>query len=101
VKLDVDTLATMPDAPPEAGPDRALDPSLAVFAVPAGVEPLLAVALKMPYAPPPTAMAATPTAMVLVSLRENTRRSFPGSLFRGISVDLTMPGHGENCLRWT
>jgi hypothetical protein len=26
VKLDVDTLATVPDAPPEAGPDRALDP---------------------------------------------------------------------------
>jgi hypothetical protein len=28
VKLDVDTLATVPDAPPEAGPDRALDPPL-------------------------------------------------------------------------
>jgi hypothetical protein len=26
VKLDVDTLTTVPDAPPEAGPDRALDP---------------------------------------------------------------------------
>jgi hypothetical protein len=26
VKPDVDTLATVPDAPPEAGPDRALDP---------------------------------------------------------------------------
>jgi hypothetical protein len=26
VKLDVDTLPTVPDAPPEAGPDRALDP---------------------------------------------------------------------------
>jgi hypothetical protein len=26
VKLDVDTLSTVPDAPPEAGPDRALDP---------------------------------------------------------------------------
>jgi hypothetical protein len=25
VKLDVDTLSTVPDAPPEAGPDRALD----------------------------------------------------------------------------
>jgi hypothetical protein len=25
-KLDVDTLPTVPDAPPEAGPDRALDP---------------------------------------------------------------------------
>jgi hypothetical protein len=26
VKLDVDTLSTVPDAPPAAGPDRALDP---------------------------------------------------------------------------
>jgi hypothetical protein len=26
VKLDVDMLPTVPDAPPEAGPDRALDP---------------------------------------------------------------------------
>jgi hypothetical protein len=26
VKFDVDTLLTVPDAPPEAGPDRALDP---------------------------------------------------------------------------
>ena len=25
-KLDVDTLSTVPDAPPEAGPERALDP---------------------------------------------------------------------------
>jgi hypothetical protein len=27
VKLDVDMLPTVPDAPPEAGPDRALDPA--------------------------------------------------------------------------
>jgi hypothetical protein len=26
VKLDLDTLSTVPDAPPAAGPDRALDP---------------------------------------------------------------------------
>ena len=26
MKLDVDTLPTVPDAPPEAGPDRAMDP---------------------------------------------------------------------------
>jgi len=26
VKLDVDTLSTVPEAPPEAGPERALDP---------------------------------------------------------------------------
>jgi hypothetical protein len=58
VKLDVDTLATLPVDPPAAGPDRALDPppaatgrpdvaagAAAVAAVP---EPLLAVALTMP-----------------------------------------------------
>jgi hypothetical protein len=27
VKLDVDTLPTVPDAPPAAGPERALDPA--------------------------------------------------------------------------
>jgi hypothetical protein len=36
VKLDVDTLSTVPAAPPEAGPDRALDPAFAVVAVPLG-----------------------------------------------------------------
>jgi hypothetical protein len=81
VKLDVDTLSTVPDAPPAAGPDRALDPPLpgtgwpdvaeadvAVVAVP---EPLPAVALTMPYAPPPIAMAAAPIATYLVRLRES------------------------------
>ncbi|HWE12966.1 MAG TPA: hypothetical protein VG365_05610 [Solirubrobacteraceae bacterium] len=58
VKLEVDTLSTVPDAPPAAGPDRALDPLLpgmrcpdiaegdvAVVAVP---ELVLAVALTTP-----------------------------------------------------
>jgi hypothetical protein len=27
VKLDADTVLTVPDVPPEAGPDRALDPA--------------------------------------------------------------------------
>jgi hypothetical protein len=40
VKLDVDTLPTVPDAPPAAGPDRALDPPLPDPRPPA--EPLLA-----------------------------------------------------------
>jgi hypothetical protein len=62
VKLDVDTLSTVPDDPPAAGPDRAFDPpprakgwpdvaagDLAVVAaVVAALEPLLAVALTMP-----------------------------------------------------
>jgi hypothetical protein len=58
VKLDLDTLSTVPDDPPAAGPDRALDPAPpgtrgpevaelddAVAAVP---EPVLAVAPMMP-----------------------------------------------------
>jgi hypothetical protein len=56
VKLDVDTLPIVPDAPPAAGPDRALDPdpnraldpTLDVGAVVVAVELLLAVALTIP-----------------------------------------------------
>jgi hypothetical protein len=58
VKLDVDTLLTVPDAPPTAGPDRALDPPFAiggafvvvvlVVVVLAAAEPLLAVAPTIP-----------------------------------------------------
>jgi hypothetical protein len=79
-KPDVDTLLTLPIDPPAAGPDRALDPprpgtgcpgvaagEVAVVTVP---EPALAVALAMPYAPPPVAMAV-PMAIDLANLREN------------------------------
>jgi hypothetical protein len=48
VKLDVDTLPTVPDAPTEAGPDRALDPTFAGFAGLAAAELLLEVALTIP-----------------------------------------------------
>jgi hypothetical protein len=86
VKLDSETLSTVPDDPPAAGPDRALDPpppdperapcadvaevddAVVVVAVP---EPVLAVALTMPYAPPPMARAVAPMATDLVSLWEN------------------------------
>jgi hypothetical protein len=55
VKLDFETLLTVPDDPPAAGPDRALDPPLpgtrgadvADDAV-AAPEPVLAAALRMP-----------------------------------------------------
>jgi hypothetical protein len=82
-KPEVETLVTLPIDPPAAGPDRALDPPLpgadiaevddAVVAAP---EPVLAVALTMPYAPPPIAMAVAPMAMDLVSLWE-TMGSLP------------------------
>src|SRR5437016_1613673 len=58
VKLDETALSTLPDAPPAAGPDRALDPpppsagrpdgAAAEVAVVAAPEPLLAVTLTMP-----------------------------------------------------
>jgi hypothetical protein len=58
VKLDLETLVTVPDDPPAAGPDRALDPPLratgwpdvaeSVVAVVAALEPVLAVAPTMP-----------------------------------------------------
>jgi hypothetical protein len=39
VKLDVDTLATVPDEPPAAGPDRALDPPPPAAGAPATLVP--------------------------------------------------------------
>jgi hypothetical protein len=58
VKLDVDTLPTVPTvppaagpdlAPPPAGPDRGMEPTVVVVvAVLPAAEPLLAVALTMP-----------------------------------------------------
>jgi len=81
VKLELDTLSIVPTAPPAVGPDRALDPpppgtgrpdvgagEVAVAAVP---EPLFAVAVTMPYAPPATAMAVAPMAINLMSFAEN------------------------------
>src|ERR1700730_13682926 len=81
VKLDLETLVTVPDDPPAAGPERALDPPLrgtcwpdiaeVDVAVTVAPEPVLAVALTMPQPPPPIAMAWAPMARGLVSLREN------------------------------
>ena len=83
VKPAVDRLLTVPDDPPAAGPDRALNlppPELlaagelllaAGVVLAAAVEPLLEVALTIHQEPPATAMAAAPTTMDLVSLREN------------------------------
>jgi hypothetical protein len=47
VKLDVDTVATVPEAPPAAGPDRALDPPPPDPLAPAAKGPV-------PAAPPVT-----------------------------------------------
>jgi hypothetical protein len=86
VKLDADTLSTVPAAPPAAGPERALDPpppganclDAAGANVAAVVVPALlpALALTMPYAPPPIATAVAPIAIDLVNFRENMPRPF-------------------------
>jgi hypothetical protein len=77
VKPEVDTLLTVPDDPPAAGPDRALDPLPPELLLAAGEallaagEALLEVALTLPEEQPATAMAAAPATMDMVSLRED------------------------------
>jgi hypothetical protein len=67
VKPEVDTLLTVPDDPPAAGPDRALDPAPPELLLAAGE--LLEVALTDPEEQPASARAATPATMDTVSLR--------------------------------
>jgi hypothetical protein len=97
VKPEVDTLVTLPDDPPAAGPDRAFDPpppdpkcppealeaTCEVVAALAVLEPLLEVALTIPNAPPATASAAAPAAIHLVSL---VRKNMLG-LLRSLPID--------------
>jgi hypothetical protein len=91
VKPDADTLVTLPDDPPAAGPDRALDPpppapgrpaealepTCEVVAALAVLEPLLDVALTIPNTPTATTSAAAAAAIHLVRLvRKNMLGSF-------------------------
>jgi hypothetical protein len=69
VKPDVDKLPTVPDDPPAAGPDRALDPPPLEPLLAAG-EALLAAVEALLEEQPATAMAAAPATMDMVSLRE-------------------------------
>jgi hypothetical protein len=98
VKLDVDTLLTLPTTPPAAGPDRAFDPALAVdiaaCPVLAPAEPLLEVALTIPYAPPPITTTAAPMARVLVTVRAGISISFGC-----ISPETRVVGQAEGMLR--
>ena len=77
VKPEVDTLLTVPDDPPAAGPDRALDPPPPELLLAAGElvlaagEALLEVALTIPEEQPATAMATAPATMDMMGLREN------------------------------
>ena len=74
VKPEADTLPTVPDAPPAAGPDRALDPAAGPAPL-ATLLPLLALVpefeLTIPYVPPAIAIATALATMELVTLREN------------------------------
>jgi hypothetical protein len=78
VKLDPDTLLTVPTAPPAAGPDRALDP-WAPDPKPPGLEGLLLAAAELllleeeeqatiPREPPPITIAAIPLDITLPRL---------------------------------
>jgi hypothetical protein len=82
VKLDGDMLLTVPVVPPAAGPDRTLDPILAIdpgFAVCtvlAPAEPPLELALTIPYPPPASTTTVAPRASGLLSLRVSIAISF-------------------------
>jgi hypothetical protein len=79
VKLDVDTLPTVPDAPPAAGPDRALDPlPAAVVEVlpPAVVEGAVAAGEDVPHAASPITPPINAAAMIHWPLLfDNDRRT--------------------------
>jgi|SRR5580700_6628586 hypothetical protein len=93
VKPDVDTLPTVPDDPPAAGPDRALDPPPPELLLAAGE--LLEVALTIPEEQPATAIATAPTTMDLLSLREKIRCPRGWSQSRGQAARRVLPGAGE------
>jgi hypothetical protein len=76
VKLDADMLPTVPDAPPEAGPDRALDPPPPDPAPPAVAEGDMARATQSPIT---THSSAAATIHPLLLLDSNRR-----SLVRGV-----------------
>jgi hypothetical protein len=84
VKLDVDTLSTVPDAPPEAGPDRALDPPPPDPRPPAEPPPAavaegdVAVAEDVPQAASPITADISTAAMVQRLLLCDTNRRAPG-----------------------
>jgi hypothetical protein len=75
VKPDVDKLPTVPDDPPAAGPDRALDPPppeplLAAGEALLAAGELLAAVEALLEEQPATAMAAAQATMDMMSLRE-------------------------------
>jgi hypothetical protein len=68
VKLDVDTLLTVPTAPPAAGPDRALDPALVAVLLEPEVAVLLEPELAIAMTTATTTIAAMTAAIDAASL---------------------------------
>jgi len=61
MKLDVETLSTVPDAPPEAGPDRAFPPPAEPLPAIAGGDVVVAEDVPQAAANPITAHICPPT----------------------------------------
>ncbi|MDQ6720971.1 MAG: hypothetical protein M3003_09270 [Candidatus Dormibacteraeota bacterium] len=79
VKPDVDTVATVPNAPPDAGPDRALDPRPPEPLPAAAAEGDVAVAEDVPQAAVSPITAHIPTAaMIHRLLLFDSHRRAPG-----------------------
>jgi hypothetical protein len=99
VKLDVDTLATVPDAPPAAGPDRALDPPPAavVEVLPAAVvEGAVAFAEDVPQAASPITPPINAAAMIHWPLPfDNDRRTVGRRGGPGAALETPLCAAGE------
>ena len=75
MKLDVDTLSTVPDAPPAAGPDRALDPPEGDVAVAEGDVVVAEGDVAQPAASPITAHISAAAAIRPLLLSDSNRRT--------------------------
>ena len=75
MKLDVDTLSTVPDAPPAAGPDRALDPPEGDVAVAEGDVVVAEGDVAQPAASPITAHISAAAAIRPLLLPDSNRRT--------------------------
>ena len=84
VKLEVETLSTVPDAPPAAGPDRALDPPSPDARPPAaplpaaGAEGDVVVVEDVPQAESPITVLISAPAMIHRLLPLDSNRRTPG-----------------------
>ena len=98
MKLDVDRLATVPDDPPEAGPDRALDPAPADPRLPPEPRPAavgegdVAVAEDGPHAEVSPITAHSSTAATVHRLLFESNRRIPDLLIVYSFIPLLLLG---------